>query len=168
MVNYFKSKLYVVLCGCFIFASCFFTACKYKGVANIQEQIAIYQNMGFTLKTNPLPNPTLQNITININSLEQLNQYLQNNNIDSKINTLFILYLQKNADYIDCLIFIYGFLSDKNAILFYNHFNQASKNQLYLYNNYVIQKGISNYITNGATNYFYYNKFCTGLKQKAS
>lgn len=163
--NYFK--LLITLCAAIIVINIpLLCGCKYKALATIDEQIAIYQNKGFIKITNPAPTINLQNCQLFINDKNSINNYLIANNVGCKISHIFMLYLQNNADSIDSLIYIYQFNDTKNAKVFFYHFYLLQKFNIYLINNYVIQKGISYNINNGAINYKYFIDFCAGIVNK--
>ena len=147
-----------------VILSCFLSGCTHKGLVSITEQIAIYENIGFIKLTDPSEYITLDSISIKTPTKNEIINYCNINNINCEINNIFILYLQKNAKNIVSLLYIYSFSCAENAKTFYNHFNIYENNQIFLYNNYIIQKGINIFIENGATNYRYYIDFCSGLK----
>ena len=160
-------KLLITLCAATIVINIpLLCSCKYKALATIDEQIAIYQNKGFIKITNPAPTINLQNCQLFINDKNSINNYLIATNIGCEISHIFMLYLQNNADFIDGLIYIYQFNDTKSAKTFYNHFYLLQKSNICLINNYVIQKGINYYINNGAINYKYFIDFCAGIANK--
>lgn len=136
--------------------------CNYGGLTSLPEQIAIYQNMGFC-KAPLQADITINGATLHINTLEQINEYLASSNI--QVQDGLVLYLpSSNADMLDGLIYIYYFKDATRAKAFYNHFKNTFGQNLYLYNDAVIQKGTSELITSSAQNTSYFNKFISGLK----
>ena len=157
-------KAFIMIFILILSVCCWFSGCKYGSIVSIGEQIAIYQNKGFVKIEDPQTSTVVNNIELKINSKKQINDYFLINNIDCKIDTLCLIYLPKNANCISSLIYIYTFTDHKTAQIFFSNFQPNFKNSMHLHNNYVIQKGISTHISNGAENYKYFIDFCNGLK----
>lgn len=170
MVNYFNycnmQKKYLFLTFFTIsdifLVIIFFTGCTYGQIVNLSEQVAIYQNMGFYKYTNN-EHVNIENISININYLDDINQDLAVNNQDYSLQELTIL-IKPTEDKIEGLLFIYRFNNQDNANKFCK-FYHISANNYYIISNYVIQKGLASNILSQAQNTYYFNNFYKSIKK---
>lgn len=139
--------------------------CKYKNLATINEQIAIFQNMGFNVS--PLEDTPLKitnDIIININSTSDINKVLTENNLLCTVQEGLALYKINSDAKIECLLFIYKFNNTESADTFYNYFYNTLGTLIYKHNQTVIQKSVDIQICNSAINTYYFEKFCTSIK----
>lgn len=164
---YKKSKINRIFTSCGIFlllAFCFtFYGCNYGGMVNLSEQIAIYQNMGFT-KTQPSENiVNFGDITINVLTTKEINQRLKELNANTSVNNYIVLSLIKE-DELCSLLYLYYFDNNTLATNFYNAFISI-KEDLQIIDNTVLQKGHSPYLKSQAENLYYFLHFYNTLKK---
>ena len=157
MVKFFNINLIILL-------SLFLIGCNHKSIVSISEQIAIYQNLGFEYEELLDSTLSIGNNTININTTDEINTYLANQNINSSVQNLYCLYLFTDNS-LQSLIYIYEFENNQAASNFISHFQEQFNNSIFLHRNYVIQKGITDSLQSGSQNYIYFKNFCKGIKK---
>lgn len=145
--------------------ACFLCGCNYSGLATLPEQIAIYQNIGFS-RQDLSGDIIIGEASAHINTTQAINGYLTSHNVKSQVVSGLALYLpNEEPQTLDGLIYIYYFENANSAKTFYNFFKTTLSTNIYLYNQAVIQKGVSPLVISSARNTYYYNKFIQSLKK---
>lgn len=166
MYKYLKiNKIFTILSGlCLALFLCIpLCGCKYGAIVNLSEQIAIYQNMGFT-KIEPTEELIkIDNIELSVNTKDQINAWLKINQVDANVNDFVVLGLVKDG-LLDGLLYIYYLDSCIEAKNFYNTF-KSLQNNMRIIDSAVIQKGYSDKLASSATNHYYFLNFCKGIKK---
>lgn len=163
-INFFKKITFYTLFVIIVCIFPYFFGCSYGNLVSISEQIAIYQNMGFYKADCLKEIVSVDDIQININTLQNINDYLSDKNINSKVQDMVVLVKVKDK-VLEGLLYIYFFENSQLSKAFFSHFSKDSKETFYLASNIVVQKGVSSLIGNQSLNHHYYINFCSGLKK---